>query len=174
MKTIVYLRLVGILLGLITQIGFAQQVSSSYWKTAFKKGTEQITLSYGYGSGYLVQNRSVTKLQAGYYVANRLLVGVGSSLAREWLGEAHTEGQFSVGPLVRYQITSSRLSPFAEVTYQFGRPTPAHNQAAMFTSGINFGLLPQIRLEADYCFVLLHEGIGQLQIGATILLGTKR
>jgi hypothetical protein len=156
----------------------AQKLTSSSPTTAFSKGSQQLTLSYGYGRGNLARNRSVTQIQAGYYVANRLLIGVAGSMMREWIGDLHTDNSFSAGLFVRYQFTSRRLSPFAQLAYQLGNPIvdPTRHQAVVLTPGVNWALFSQIRLEASYGLLVIpsRERIGQAQLGATILLGTKR
>ena len=178
MKTAPYLCLLIFLSVTIPQQLIAQQVTSSNTSTAFSKGSQQLTASYGYGQGNLAKNRSVTQIQAGYYVANRLLIGVVGSMMREWIGEFHTDNKFSVGPLVRYQFTSSRLSPFAQLAYQLGNPTvaPTQHQAVIFTPGVNLALFSQVRIEASYGFLFIpnRERIGQPQLGAAILFGNKR
>ncbi len=178
MKTAAYLCLIIFFLAIITQQLSAQQISSSSTNTALRKGSQQLTISYGYGRGNLVQNRSVTQIQAGYYVADRLLIGVVGSMMREWIGELHTDNKFSAGPLVRYQFTSSRLCPFTQLAYQLGNPTvnPTRHQAVVFTPGVSLALLSQVRIEASCGLLLIpkREQIGQLQLGATILLGNKR
>lgn len=160
------------------QVIVAQQSASTYSQTAFSEGSKQFTVSYGYSQGSLLQNRNVIGINAGYYVANRLMVGVAGSLMREWLGELNTGTKFSAGPLVRYQFTASRLSPFAQLAYQLGNPTvdPTRHQAVLFTPGVNLALLAQVRIEASYSFLFIpnRERIGQPQLGATILFGNKR
>jgi hypothetical protein len=145
---------------------------------AFSKGTTQFTATYGYGQGELVKNRSVSQIQAGYYVADRLMIGLTGSLMKEWLGEIRSNNRFSGGPLIRYQFTGSRLSPFVALAYQLGKPVmnPTANQAIIVTPGVNFALVPAIRLEASYSllFVPVHEQVGQAQIGATVLFGSRR
>ncbi|ADB37755.1 hypothetical protein [Spirosoma linguale] len=178
MKTASYPYLIIFLL--VTTVShqlIAQQLTSSSTSTALSKGSKQLTISYGYGRGNLAQNRSVTQIQAGYYVVNRLLIGVAGSMMREWIGEFNTDNKFSAGPLVRYQFTSSRLSPFAQLVYQLGNPTvdPTRNQAVVFTPGVNLALLSHVRIEASYGFLFIPniERIGQPQLGATILFGNK-
>lgn len=178
MRTTIYLCLTFFSLATIPQQLIAQQLMLSNTATAFSKGSQQLTVNYGYGRGNLAANRSVTQIQAGYYVANRLLIGVAGSMMREWIGEFHTNNKFSVGPFARYQFTSSRLSPFAQLAYQLGNPTtyPGRHQAVVFTPGINLALFSQVRLEASYGFLFIPsvERIGQPQLGATILFGNKR
>ncbi|MFD2935201.1 hypothetical protein [Spirosoma flavum] len=178
MKTAPYFYLVIFLFVTIPPQTIAQQLTLSSSRTAFGKGSEQLTVTYGYGRGSLAENRSVIQIQAGYYVANRLLIGVAGSMMRKWIGELHTDNKFSAGPLVRYQFTSSRLSPFAQLAYQLGNPTldPTRHQAVMFTPGVNLALLSQVRIEASYGFLFIpsRERIGQPQLGATILFGSKR
>lgn len=178
MKNAIDLYLTIFLLTTIPLQLIAQQPTLNSTDIAFRKGSQQLTISYGYGQGNLVENRSVTQIQAGYYVANRLLVGVAGSMMREWIGEFHTDNRFSAGPLVRYQFTSSRLSPFAQLAYQLGNPTvdPTRHQAVVFTPGINLALFSQVRIDASYGFLFIpnRERIGQPQLGATILFGNKR
>ncbi|MVM41642.1 hypothetical protein GO730_34845 [Spirosoma sp. HMF3257] len=145
MKTAPYLCLITIPRQLI-----AQQLTSRSTSTALRKGCRQLIVSYGYGRGNLIENRSVVQIQAGYYVANRLLIGVAGSMMREWIGELHTANKFSAGSFVRYQFTSSRLSPFAQLVYQPGDPTivPTRHQAVVFTPRVNLALLSQVRIEA--------------------------
>ncbi|GAB3699905.1 hypothetical protein GCM10027592_26390 [Spirosoma flavus] len=179
MKTILHTCSISFLFVLLPLQIIAQQViDSGNPRTAFRKGTEQITITYGYSRGSLVNNRSVTQIQAGYYVANRIMIGLAGSLMKEWLGELSSKNMFSGGPLIKYQFTASRLSPFATLAYQFGKPTinPTVNQALLFTPGVNFALFPAVRLEASYSllFVPTKERISQPQIGATILFGNKQ
>ena len=177
MKTVFYYWLTTFLLIAFPQAIRAQNSGLITKENAFLKGTKQLTITYGYGQGELVKNRSVSQIQAGYYVADRLMIGVTGSLMKEWLGEIRSKNRFSGGPLVRYHFTSSRLSPFAALAYQLGKPviSPTANQALIVTPGLNFALLPAIRLEASYSllFVPVREQIGQAQVGATVLFGRK-
>ena len=79
MKTVYYLCLTGFLLVALPQHIMAQQLGLSSPGTAFTKGAKQFTMTYGYGQGQLVKNRSVTQIQAGYYVVDRLMIGITGS-----------------------------------------------------------------------------------------------
>lgn len=178
MKIASSLCLTILLIVALSQQLIAQSITSDSAGTAFRKGSQQLTISYGYGRGNLLRNRSIIQIQAGYYIANRLMVGVAGSTMREWIGELHIDNKFSAGPFIRYQFTSSRLSPFAQLDYQLGNPTvdPTRHQALIFTPGVNLALFSQVRLEASYglLFIPNNEQIGQPQLGATILFGNKR
>ena len=178
MRTTLYFIIVTGLLFVVPQVIVAQPDTLTHSKTAFSKGSKQVTASYGYGQGNLLQNRNVIGIQAGYYLANRLMVGVAGSLMREWIDNLNSGNKFSAGPVVRYQFTASRLSPFAQLSYQLGNPVLGlpNRQAVFVTPGVNLALLAQVRLEASYSllFIPSSEWIGQPQIGATILLGTNR
>lgn len=178
MKTIVYLCLSVWFAAFTTQPARAQQPVDRHSNNVFDKGTGQLSITYGAGRGLLLSNLNGIDLQAGYYVAHRLLIGVTGSLINEWASDWQLQPTFSAGPFVRYQFSATRLSPFVALAYQLGRPTvsPTVNQAVSISPGVNFALLPPLRLEASYRLLVLPPGdqFGYPQLGATFLFGLKR
>lgn len=138
----------------------------------FPAGHWQINLNDGLGKGSelsrFVNSREVYKhnilqAQAGYYVVNRLLLGVGFTWSSEWSpqrADAESFTDFMKGPLLRYQFTNSKVSPFLAASYQFGtRSTGPRSlldyagssvHSTLLSGGINIGLTSRLRVDASY------------------------
>lgn len=73
----------------------------------------------GYSKGtYGKERYSATQAYGGYFVANKIALGLAATWGRESFGAAQ-DVAISAGPLVRYQFTRSRFSPFIVGAYQF-------------------------------------------------------
>ncbi|MVM34273.1 hypothetical protein GO755_29855 [Spirosoma sp. HMF4905] len=183
MKRFFYLCLIGIFSCVITQTVFAQKPVLANTKTTFSKGSWQIGLKDGYGSSPILGNRNTAQLTAGYYVANRLLIGLAGSYTRELSEYVINRNLVSLGPLVRYQFISGRISPYAELSYQLGRRGTNTEQLVSFTPGLSIGLLAGLRLDLSYNFQYSHLDLGynlfgeasrQPQIGISYLIKSRQ
>ncbi|RIV18679.1 hypothetical protein DYU11_27300 [Fibrisoma montanum] len=128
---------------------------------SFDRGNWQFTARGGYLRGILFRNRINAQLNAGYFVADKLLLGVSGLYTREWFGKAGYQ-TLGAGPMVHWQITRTRVSPFVELSYQFERRTltspgvtrqePGLQRSALFMPGLSIGLSPALRAELSYGF----------------------
>ncbi|UFH52816.1 hypothetical protein [Spirosoma sp. KNUC1025] len=148
-------------------------------------------------NSYLHERYSATQAYGGYFVANKLALGLSASWSRESFIAAH-DATFSVGPLLRYQFTRSRVSPFIVGAYQWGQATVSSTNTKTFPMAENqrsiqsgyAGLGTSIRVVAEWRVDLLltwqdkpaapESGIQgryhllQAQIGANYLINRKR
>lgn len=180
MKRFFYLCLVGLFLCAKTQIVFAQK--PGFINPAFSKGSWQLGLKDGYGPSPIIGNRNTAQLTAGYYVANRLLISLAGTYTKELAEIVTRRDLFSAGPLVRYQILSGRIAPYAELSYQFGRRGTNPEQWLSFTPGVSIGLLAGLRLDLSYSFQYINGGQGfnpfeyynQPQLGINYVFSKRR
>ncbi|GAB3955517.1 hypothetical protein GCM10028805_43290 [Spirosoma harenae] len=89
----------------------------------------------GYSKGsYGHERYSATHLYGGYFVVNKLAIGLAASRGQESFGAAQ-DVALSVGPMIRYQFTRTRLSPFVVGSYQFGQATVSGLRSKVSPSG---------------------------------------
>ncbi|QDK81873.1 hypothetical protein EXU85_25990 [Spirosoma sp. KCTC 42546] len=99
----------------------------------FSRHTWLAGFQMGYSKGtYSNERYSATHLYGSYFVVDKLAIGLAASRGQENLGAAQ-DVAISVGPMVRYQFTRTRLSPFLVGSYQFGQAT---------VSGIRYKVSP--------------------------------
>lgn len=154
-------------------------------KATFRAGTWLAGLT---GSGFYRGSsfgRHLYGLRAGYFALDRTLVGVKAHYLRsnhDWGGEWLT-----AGPLLRYQFTRTRVSPFVELAYAWGRTwtgvrgAPNFDprvQYASFAPGLNVRLGPYLRLETALELLSRgnfgwRRGSNFVQIGISHQFGTK-
>lgn len=182
MKPSLALYLVGLVAGLCTQPTFAQKSAFDHSQSKFAAGSWQFGVKGGYGKGNLVRDRSGLHLHSGYYVANKLMVGLGAAWSREWT-EQVSVNDLSAGPFARYQFTTTRCSPFVEASYQFGQRSSTYPgsvdttiQAGYISPGLSIRLFNQLRADISYSIQFsprssYTESFGQAQIGFTYLVG---
>ena len=137
--------------------------SAGHWQVNLKDGLGKGNELSEFFNGQQVYRHNILQAQAGYYVVDGLLVGIGFSWSREWspdrpIQESFTD--FMKGPLIRYQFTNSRVSPFLEASYQFGRrntdlrtildfiSSSAHS--TLLNTGVSIGLTSFLRVDASY------------------------
>ncbi|QHV99407.1 hypothetical protein [Spirosoma endbachense] len=187
MKALLLLVLINTLVGANTPVVYAQQTSSVSPPLPFRKGSWQVGLKDGYGGSPLLGHRNTVYLQAGYYIANRLLIGFGGSYGREVpdIDQAiglsiQDKGIVALGPLIRYQLSSGRLSPYTELSYQYGRHNTRVEKSLSFTPGLSVGLLAGLRIDLSYSFQFIGSGggfpdgpTGQPQVGITYLFQSR-
>ncbi len=160
MKPALYLCLVVLFLLAKRQAVYAQHDPGEQIKKTFASGHWQVGLTGGYGRGSIFDNHTVFQARAGYYVVNKLLLGIGASWANEGEGSIALH-DLAVGPLARYQFTHTRLSPFIEASYQFGRrsvnaewrmsyPGYASMQTALVSPGLSIRVASSWRVDASY------------------------
>lgn len=162
-------------------------------RNSFSKGSWQVGLRDGRTGGNLIGNRNTLQLHSGYFIANQLAVGLSGTWGREGTG-SFAYHDVTVGPYLRYQLTATRVSPFVDLSYQFGRRLASEGSASIFGSGFTFadptvqsaqispgvslGIAYLLRAELNYHFQWITNGfgteyIGQPQVGLTYLLVTK-
>lgn len=138
----------------------------------YAKGTWLVGLQAGYSKGNLMTNYLITHMQGGYFVADKLLIGVNTTQSWEWYKSAY-DNTLSIGPMVRYQFTRTRISPFLVASYQVGsrrsgsseiqgtNPTgttpviailspnfPKTVHSRSFGAGVSVGITPALKLDA--------------------------
>ncbi|WP_020602336.1 hypothetical protein [Spirosoma spitsbergense] len=152
------------------------------YKDSFNKGNWQVGVRDGRVGGNLIGFRNTLQLHSGYYVANQLAVGLSSTWGREGAG-SYAFHDITAGPYLRYQFTATRISPFVDLSYQFGKRLAGEGftfmnpviQSAQISPGVSLGVTPFLRAEINYHFQWLSNGnrteyIGQPQFGLTYLL----
>lgn len=140
-----------------------ENFSAGQWQISLKDGIGKGNELSRFVNGQEVYKHNILQAQAGCFIVNRLLVGIGFTWSREWSirqpdQESFTD--FMKGPLLRYQFTRTSVSPFLEVSYQFGkRSTGARSvldyvgysvRSTLLNGGVNVSLTPHLRLEASY------------------------
>ena len=131
--------------------------------------------------GNLIGTRNTLQLNAGYYVANQLAIGLSGTWGREGAGSIAYH-EITAGPFLRYQITATRISPFIDLSYQFGKRLAGEGftfmyppiQSGQISPGVSVGVTPFLRAEINYHFQWVRIGngaeyIGQPQFGLTYL-----
>lgn len=186
MKPALYLCLVVLFLSANRQAVYAQHNFREQVKKTFASGRWQTGLTGGYGRGSIFDNHTVFQARGGYYVVDKLLVGIGASWAKESEGSIALH-DLAVGPLARYQFTHTRLSPFIEASYQFGRrrvnaewrmsyPGYASTQTALVSPGLSIKLASSWRVDVSYGFQFTtldgyNYSFGKPQFGINYLFG---
>lgn len=180
MKTSVYLTFVILLTG-------TQLLAQNLAQPSFRAGSWQVGLHDGYTRGYLFGHRNTLQFQAGYYVINKLSVGVGATWAREGNSDFGFK-ELTIGPSVRYHFTTTRFSPFIDVSYQVGRRSAIAGtltdyqsvgiQTTQLSPGVSFRVIPALRVELLYNVQWVHatswtSSIIQPHLGITYLVGKK-
>lgn len=103
----------------------AQQTKDNH--QPFQKGTWLIGLQAATMKGYAnSQNHDwVAKGFGGYFVAPKLLVGLAGTRFVEQAPLSYKATYYTVGPMVRYQLTRTRVSPFVVTSFQVGQAKAA-------------------------------------------------
>ncbi|GAB3941107.1 hypothetical protein GCM10028805_03820 [Spirosoma harenae] len=174
---------------LLINQSFSQTVDQPSSLSSFKKKSWQIGVRDWRQGGNLIGIRNTLQLHAGYYLANQLAVGISGTWGREgtsW-GAFH---DITLGPYARYQFTSTRISPFVDVSYQIGRRSSWDDaftfssigiQSAQISPGVSVGVTRFLRAELNYHFQWIFQSgsgfwgeyIGQPQLGLTYLFNRK-
>ncbi|RYC68609.1 hypothetical protein [Spirosoma sordidisoli] len=125
------------LLGLCGSVQ-AQQPSKTgnAYTSAYAKGSWSVGVHAGYSKGLILENNSTAQLYAGYFIANRLLLGLGASGSQEWFRLVRSQ-TYTVGPMARYQLSRTRFSPFLTASYQFGGRSLSGSESQTMTSVVN-------------------------------------
>lgn len=163
----------------------AQTGTNHPYRNSFDKGNWQAGARIGRQGGNLIGTRNTLQLHAGYYLIDKLVVGLSTMWARE--GSKSFTGpsvfqDITAGPYLRYQFTRTRLSPFVDASYQIGLRIAGEgfasgNQAVnigCISPGLSIGVTRSLRVELNYHFQWLNAGyraeyIGQPQAGLTYL-----
>lgn len=186
-KIVFYLFLSCLFSQIMPLNGFTQQSASPNSLNRLTAGSLQIGLKDGYGhSKNLNYKRQVFHFHTTYYVANHLALGVGASWAKErWKYQNRNIKEFNheltVGPFARYQLLSGRISPFFEISCQFGRTWS--NQVGMnqitrivfINPGLSFRLIDRLRADVSYDvrFYGYYESFGQVLFGLNYMFTRK-
>jgi hypothetical protein len=116
-----------LLLVALSFAGQAQTVSQQGNKQAsvnpFTRKSWQIGIQGGYSKAEFISRNSTIQLYGGYFVANKLLVGLSGTWVGEWTRNFLHENTLTIGPAIRYQLTQTRISPFLAASYQIGART---------------------------------------------------
>ena len=99
----------------------SQPILTNYSQSV-SRGTWLVGLQAGYSKGILLGNNLTTQAYGGVFVANKVLAGLAANWNQEGF-RAIQDVSYSIGPMIRYHLTHSRLSPFIVASYQFGRHT---------------------------------------------------
>lgn len=191
MKSILYLCFAGLLLSIKPQKGFAQQTIFKPSKNKITAKTWQIGLKEGYSRGNILKRRNGLQFHTGYYIANNLVLGLGAAWSKEWMGFGpnYYFNEITLGPFVRYQFLSTRISPFIEASYQVGQRLGGENKSigiAFVNPGLSIHLFRHLRADVGYSFqfgakkylvgIFPVEGqnVGQVQIGLNYLISPKQ
>lgn len=165
----------------------AQTGTNQPYRHNFSKGDWQVGVRGGRTGGNLIGNRNTLQLHSGYYVANQLAVGLSGTWGREGVKQ-YAFHDVTVGPYLRYQFTATRISPFIDLSYQFGKRITSEGsgflfadpsiQSAQISPWVSIGVAPFLRAEISYHFQWIHFGdvaeyIGQPQVGLTYLFARK-
>lgn len=137
--------------------------SAKYWQVSIKDGLSRGSELYKYFNGREDNKHNIFQAQASYYIVNRLSLGVGFTWSTEWSLRRPQEVSFTdfmKGPLIRYQFTASKVSPFLEASYQFGRRNTGPRSlldyfsssvhSTLISGGMSIGLTPHLRADASY------------------------
>lgn len=141
----------------------AQSTNLNTATRTLQKKTRAVGLYANYGSSPIIGNQLGFSAYGGYFIANKLLLGLNGGYATDWSNtvEGHVSSWLT-GPFIRYYLTSSRVTPFAEASYQFGQfmiSSPYNmGQAGIrhsantlsFTGGLGVRLTQAFRLELAY------------------------
>lgn len=186
MKSAYYFCSLLVCLVLEGQAVHAQTGSPTRVKSALTSGRWQMGLKDGYGQGDLLKHYNSLQAHAGYYVIDKLLIGIGAGWSNMWSGSIAFH-DLTGGPLIRYQLMRARFSPFLEASYQFGqrRANPewqasypsASVQKAFISPGLSIAVMPSLRVDISYGFQRLINGYtdpnGYPQLGVNYLVGGK-
>ncbi|GAB4052741.1 hypothetical protein [Spirosoma litoris] len=88
----------------------------------FARGSWLVGVQAGYSQGVWFGRNLTVHPYGGYFVANKLLLGVTGTISQEGFDQVR-EMINSVGPMVRYQLTRTRISPFLTASCQIGQRT---------------------------------------------------
>lgn len=155
----------------------AQNLPTIHYQS-FRRGGVLIGVKDGYGRGELFEHRNLMQLYTGYFVTDRLSVGLAGSIVKEWYENYQTRPMFSGGPFARYQFTRTRLSPFLDVNYQIGQTYVGFSHQILVTPGVSIWLIAGLRLDINYGLQWIDVGrnggmIGQPQAGLNYVFARK-
>ncbi|QIP12452.1 hypothetical protein G8759_07350 [Spirosoma aureum] len=101
----------------------SQQVNTQAGLNPFTRKSWQIGIQGGYSKAEFISRNSTIQLYGGYFVANKLSMGLSSTWVAEWTRNVLHENTLTMGPAIRYQLTQTRISPFLAASYQIGART---------------------------------------------------
>ncbi|QHV97180.1 hypothetical protein [Spirosoma endbachense] len=122
MKTTLLLLLVSLSIASRAQ-PISQQVHTKPGVNPFTRKSWQIGIQGGYSKAEFISRNSTIQLYGGYFVANKLSMGLSGTWVAEWTRNVLHENTLTIGPAIRYQLTQTRISPFLAASYQIGART---------------------------------------------------
>jgi hypothetical protein len=159
-----------LLLSLLSIHAKAQQNTLANNYQPFKTGTWLAGLQTGYSNGLVFGHNLTANAYVGCFVASKLWVGLSSTWSLERLNDLQ-EKSIALGPMVRYQLTRSRFSPYVVAAYQLGNrftsgqgyvdehrggfyiPPHASNRTKFYPSfgaGMSVRISPSIRIDLGF------------------------
>jgi hypothetical protein len=89
----------------------------------FQKGTWLIGLQSAYRlqSDDFFKHGAFVKAYGGYFISNKLLVGLTGTRSLQRAPISFKSTTYTVGPLLRYQLTQTRVSPYLMTSFQIGQ-----------------------------------------------------
>ena len=102
---------------------FSTPWNEDEYQHTFTKGTWLLGARGTYGRGLLLSKHADIQVRGGYFVLDQLVLGLNGEWFHDWNNDSFFSNKMNhwlAGPLVRYHLTSTRLSPFLEASYQMG------------------------------------------------------
>lgn len=167
------------------QSGYYEPTAAETKQRAFGQRSWQVGVQGGYSQGNLLRNYASGQLYAGYFLADKFMIGLAGILTREWVDDLDQQ-RIGIGPVVRYQATRSRVSPFLEVSYQIGRQSINFGSApgrsvntvhsGSVTPGLSLRVLSSLRADLSYRFQRDGRYMNQFQpqVGLNYAVARKR
>lgn len=89
----------------------------------FQKGTWLVGLQSAYRlqSDDYFKHGALLKAYGGYFISNKLLVGLTGTRAQYKAPISLESTTYTVGPILRYQLTQTRVSPYLMTSFQIGQ-----------------------------------------------------
>lgn len=89
----------------------------------FQKGTWLVGLQGAYQLKHdqFFKHSVLLKVQGGYFIANKLLIGLSGTRSQQKAPESFKSTIYTLGPTVRYQLTQTRFSPYLMTSFQLGQ-----------------------------------------------------
>ena len=101
---------------------------------AYQRGMWLVGLQAGHSSAQLIGKNLTAHVYGGYFVANKLLLGLQGTRIQEGLTLPVYDVSYLVGPMLRCQLTRTRISPFIMASCQIGQRTLDQSEPLIATS----------------------------------------
>jgi len=133
----------------------AQSVIATPDSKPFARKTWLLGLQGGYSKANFLANNLTAQLYGGYFVTNKLLLGLSGTGLAEWTNTIVHDNMLAIGPQIRYQLTQTRFSPFLAASYQFGRYTYSSIEAT--TSVTNGSTVAGMSIAQGHAALTVHS-----------------